>query len=68
MKLINCEWNEHTNKYMRTWLADDDSDIAAGFDSESSEGSAIVVVSSGSTYMKNTDGKWQKVGTTEVIE
>jgi len=34
---------------------------------DSAEGSVIIVISTRSTYMKNTAGKWQKVGTTEVI-
>ena len=67
MKLIEREWNACTNKYMHVWLADDESGIVADFDANSSECSAIIVISTNSTYMKNAQGKWQKVGTTEVI-
>lgn len=67
MKLIDREWNDCTNKYDHVWLANDESGITAEFDSESSEGSAIIVISTNSTFIKNADGKWQKVGTTEVI-
>lgn len=65
--LIDCEWNECTNKYIRVWVFDDESGITADFDSESSVGSVIIVIATNSTYMKNTKGKWQKIGTTEVI-
>lgn len=67
MKLIDREWNAFLNKYMNMWLANEDSDIAADFDPEGAEGSMILVIASQSTYMKNTEGKWQKYGSTEVI-
>ena len=68
MKLISREWNEYLSKYQNTWLADSATDIAADFDTESAEGSIILVIASEATYMKNTQGKWQKCGSTEVIE
>lgn len=68
MKLIECEWNTTLGKHNHTWLADDESAITADFDPESAEGSVILVISTNATYMKNTQGKWQKVGTTEVVE
>lgn len=67
MKLIDREWNAHLNKYQNTWLADDETGIVADFDTEGAEGSMIIVISTQSTYMKNCSGKWQKLGTTEVI-
>jgi hypothetical protein len=67
MKLIDREWNEFLNKYQNMWIADDPSEITAGFDSESATGSMIFVISNQATYMKNTSGKWQKCGTMEVI-
>lgn len=67
MKLIDREWNAFLNKYMNMWLANEDSDIAADFDPDGAEGSMILVIASQSTYMKNTEGKWQKYGSTEVI-
>ena len=41
--------------------------ITADFDAEGAEGSIILVISTEATYMKNTQGKWQKCGSTEVI-
>jgi hypothetical protein len=52
---------------MNMWLANEDSDIAADFDPDGAEGSMILVIASQSTYIKNTEGKWQKYGSTEVI-
>ena len=66
MKLIEREWNVILNKYTNMWLADDESGITATFDPDSAEGSTIVVISTKSVWMKNTKGKWQKCGTTEV--
>jgi hypothetical protein len=67
MKLIDRKWNPVLGKYENTWLADDESGITADFDTESAEGSVILVISTEATWMKNTSGKWQKSGTTEVI-
>ena len=67
MKLIEKEWNEFLGKYAKTYLADDVSQITADFDPDCAEGSMIIVLSAGCTYMKNCCGQWQKVGTTEVI-
>ena len=67
MKLIDREWNAFLDKYTNMWLANDASEIDANFDSDGAEGSIILVISSKSTYMKNTEGKWQKYGSTEVI-
>lgn len=67
MKLIDGKWNHYLDKCEHTWLADDESQITANFDPECAEGSMIIVISTASTWMKNTQGKWQKVGTTEVI-
>lgn len=67
MKLIDREWNIHLNKYQNIWLADDESELSADFDPDGAEGSMIIVISTQANYMKNTNGKWQKLGTTEVI-
>lgn len=67
MKLIASEWNPYLNSYEHVWLADDESAITADFDSDGAEGSMIIVISTSSTWMKNTQGKWQKVGTSEVF-
>ena len=67
MQLIDREWNEYLGNYQNVWLADDASGISANFDPDGSELSAIFVISEGAIYVKNCSGKWQKVGTTEVI-
>ena len=68
MKLINCEWNAHLGKPQTTYLADTLVDVnLEKVDANSAEGSIIIVISENSSYMKNTKGKWQKIGSTEVI-
>lgn len=67
MKLIDREWNAYLDKYMNMWIADDESCITTDFDTDSAAGSTIIVIATSSTWMKNSTGKWQKVGTTEVI-
>ena len=66
MKLIDRDWNPHLNKYQHMWLADDESAITADFDPDGAEGSVIMVISTQSTWMKNSKGKWQKCGSSEV--
>ena len=68
MRLIDRDWNAYLGKYQNMWLADDDSAIPSDFDPDGAEGSTILVISIQSTYMKNCSGKWQKCGSTEVIE
>lgn len=68
MKLIDRKWNAFLNKYENTWLADDETQIPANFGADCAEGSCILVISAGATYMLNTQGKWQLCGSTEVIE
>ena len=68
MKLIGSEWNPFLGQCQNMWIADTESAISADFDSDSAVGSSIFVISTEATYMKNTQGKWQKCGTTEVIE
>lgn len=67
MKLINRDWNAYLGKYQNMWLADDVSDITADFDPDGAEGSVIIVISTEATYMKNSAGRWQRCGSTEVI-
>lgn len=67
MILIEREYNAFLDKYTNTWLADDESGITADFDPDGAPGSIILVISTQTTYMKNTEGKWQKLGSTEVI-
>ena len=68
MQLIESRWSYVQGKTENTWLADAESEITAGFDPESAIGSQIMVVGSGDLWIKNTAGKWQKSGSTEVIE
>jgi hypothetical protein len=67
MKLIDRKWNAFLEKYENTWLADQESSITANFDSECAEGSIILVIATGAVWMKNTQCKWQKCGSNEVI-
>lgn len=68
MKLIESKWNFSQGKNENTWLADTESELTAAFDPDSAAGSSVFIISTGSAYMKNTKGKWQKIGTEEVIE
>lgn len=68
MKLIESRWNYGQGKAERTWLADTEGELTAAFDPDSASGSSVFVISAGTAYMKNTQGKWQKIGTEEVIE
>lgn len=66
-KLIDREWSKCLKACRNTWLSDDGSDIPADFDPDGAEGSMILIIATGATLVKNTAGKWQKLGTTEVI-
>ena len=67
MALIEHEYNAYLDKYVNVWVADDLSELSADFDSDSAPSSMIIVISTQETYMKNTSGKWQKLGSSEVI-
>jgi hypothetical protein len=67
MKLIGRRWNAFLDRYEDTWLADDESAITSDFCPDCACGSIIMVISTESTWMKNTKGQWQKCGSTEVI-
>lgn len=67
MALIEHEYNAYLDKYVNVWVADDKSELVADFDSESAPSSMIFVISTQETYMKNTAGKWQKMGSSEVV-
>ena len=68
MKLIDCKWNAHLNKPQTTYLANTLAEVKLDkVDANSAEGSIIIVISENVSYMKNTVGKWQKIGGTEVI-
>lgn len=67
MQLLDAKWSFPQGKTERTWLADDESELTAGFDPTSAVGSSIIVIATGDVWMKNSKGQWQKVGTTEVL-
>lgn len=68
MVLIDRKFNAYQDKYENTYLANDAADVAVSeVDENSATGSVIMVVGSGAVYIKNTEGKWQKSGSTEVL-
>lgn len=67
MKIIDREYNALQDKPTYTVLADTASEITADVYPECAVGSMIIVVGTKDIYIKNTEGKWQKYGTTEVI-
>lgn len=67
MKLIDSKLMEHPDKRLNTWITDSEADVKPGFDADSYEGSMIVCIDTKAVYMKNSAGKWQKFGSTEVV-
>lgn len=67
LKLVESEFNWILDGYIKTWLADSLSDFTADFDPDSAPGSSIIVIETKDVYIKNTEGKWQKFGTSEVL-
>lgn len=67
MILINQQWSNTQKAWINEWQSDDGSDISANFDPTCAVGSTIMVISSKTFYIKNSKGKWQKLGSTEVI-
>ena len=68
MQMIGKKWNCCMAQYEHTWIADNENNLTADFDPDSAVGSVVLVISTNSAWMKNTQGKWQKMGTTEVLE
>jgi hypothetical protein len=62
MKLIGQQ-----DRYLHTWLADSAAEVTADFDAQGATGSMIIVIETKDIYIKNSEGKWQKFGTNEVI-
>ena len=58
MKLIENRWNNCQDKYENTWLADDESELNAGFDPDGAVGSSVCVISTGDVWIKNSKGQW----------
>jgi hypothetical protein len=67
MKITEREYNPVQDKATYVIIADNESEITANAYPECAVGSQILVISTGVVYIKNTAGKWQKYGTTEVI-
>lgn len=68
MKLIDSKWNPFQNANERTYLANTAEDVDLSMVPEDCAiGSAILVVSEGAMYIKNTLGEWQLSGSTEVL-
>ena len=68
MVLIDARWNMAQNVQELTYLANTAADIdVSALSPTCAIGSAILVVGDGSMYIKNTDGAWQKSGSTEVL-
>lgn len=68
MKMINEKWNTCLAQYESEWIADTEEELTADFVTDCACGSFVFVISTGNGYMKNSVGKWQKIGSTEVIE
>ena len=64
---INTSYDMTNNAITRDWIADTPAGITAAFDEESSPGSTLLIISTKDLYVKNSQGKWQKAGTTEVL-
>jgi hypothetical protein len=67
MKIIEREYNPLQDKATYTVLADAASEVTANLYPECAIGSTILCVATKDIFIKNTEGKWQKFGTTEVI-
>jgi hypothetical protein len=68
MKLIDKKWNPYLSQHESEWIIDTEEELTAGFAPDCACGSFAFVISTGNGYMKNSVGKWQKIGSTEVIE
>lgn len=68
MVIIERAWNTAQCKWELTYLANTAADVVVSeLDPDCAIGSSILVISSGAMYIKNTEGKWQKSGSTEVL-
>ena len=71
MKLIASSFNPGEigtpGSWTKTWLANRESDIPANHDPEGAVGSKIIAIDTGALFIKNTEGKWQKFGSTTVL-
>ena len=68
MIVIEKRWNSLLQAHELTYLANTAADVVIGdLDPDCASGSVVLVVDTEDVYMKNTQGQWQKLGTTEVI-
>ena len=70
MKIRAREYVPAQDKADYTFLADSVADIPADMNErypDAAVGSTIIVIEIGAMIVKNTKGKWQKFGTSEVI-
>ena len=67
MVLIDSSWNFSVGAQEMTFIADTKNDIDLSLTTHCAVGSSILVIDSGACYMKNTAGKFQRVGSTEVL-
>lgn len=68
MIVIEKRWNSLLQAHELTYLANTAADVVVkDLDPDCAAGSVILVIETEDAYMKNTQGKWQKLGTTEVI-
>jgi hypothetical protein len=68
MKLVDKKWNPFLGKYESNYIADTEDELTADFAPDCACGSFVLVISTGNAYMKNSVDKWQKLGSTEVVE
>lgn len=68
MIVIEKRWNSLLQAHELTYLANTADDVVIDdLDPNCAAGSVILVIETEDAYMKNTQGQWQKLGTTEVI-
>lgn len=68
MIVIDKRWNTLLQAHEITYLANTAADVdVSELDQNCAAGSAILVIATESVWIKNTEGKWQKSGTTEVL-
>lgn len=59
-KLINCDWCVELDAYTKDFICDTEDDVANL--PQCTTGSSAIVITSGTMYIVNTNGAWQKFG------
>lgn len=67
MTLISSEYVNGESGYRNTWYFDSEGDITAQFDPASANGSMILAIDTSAVFVKNSAGRWQKLGSGEVV-